>query len=269
MPLNIIVCVKQTPATANIQIDSHTGLLKSDGVNWGINPFDEYAIEEGIRLKERIPGSWCGALTLGLPRSEEVLREAIARGCDEAFHICGQEFDGSDTFATSYALHKGIQKLIQTKGKIDLILCGKQTNDGDAGQVGPGIAAWLDWPSVSYVKKIEEVNEKQVKIHRMMEDGSDILEVSLPAVLSVVKEINEPRLPSLKGKMASKKAVISKWNAEELGCDRSKVGLQGSPTVVAKRFLPPSRPQGTRLDGATIEDKAKKLVEKLKEHKLI
>ncbi|MBI4057291.1 MAG: electron transfer flavoprotein subunit beta/FixA family protein [Elusimicrobia bacterium] len=267
--MNIIVCIKQTPATTNIQIDPKTGALRSDRVTLGFNPFDEYALEEGIRLKERVPGSWCGALTLGLPQAEDVLREAIARGCDEGFHICGDEFDQSDAYATSYALHKGIQKIAQVKGKVDLVICGKQTNDGDTGHVGPGIAAWLDWPGVAYVKKVEEVQEQNIKVYRMMEDGSDILEISLPAVMTVVKEINEPRLPSLKGKMASKKAVIPKWGASDLGCEISKIGKNGSPTVVVEWGNPPTRAQGTRIEGATVEEKAKKLVEKIKEVKLL
>jgi electron transfer flavoprotein alpha/beta subunit len=269
MGLHIVVCIKQTPATSNIQIDPATGTLKREGMAAAINPFDEYAIEEGVSIKERLPGSTVSVITMGPPQAEEALRDAIARGCDQAFHVTSRAFAGADTYATSYTLFKGIQKIVKEKGPVHLVICGKQTNDGDTGHVGPGIGAWLDWPDAAYVKKVEAVDDKRVVIHRMMEDGTDVLELELPAVLSVVKEINTPRVPSLKGKMAAKKAVIPKWNETDLECEKSKIGLGGSPTIVAKSFNPPPRKGGVLLDGATPQEKAKKLVDKLQEMKLI
>lgn len=269
MPLNIVVCIKQTPATANIQIDPKTGTLKREGMAAAINPFDEYALEEGIRLKEKIPGSTVMVITMGPPQAEDALREAIARGADESFLITDRAFAGADTYATSYTLTMGIKKIIALKGKVDLIFCGKQTNDGDTGHVGPGIAAWLDWPNAAYVKKVEEASDERIVVHRMMEDGTDVLELPLPSVIAVVKEINEPRLPSLKGKMSAKKAIIPRWGPDELGCDRSKIGLGGSPTIVASSYNPPPRSGGARIDGATPEEKARILVAKLKELKLL
>ncbi|MGQ0643926.1 MAG: electron transfer flavoprotein subunit beta/FixA family protein [Elusimicrobiota bacterium] len=269
MGLHIVVCIKQTPATSNIQIDPATGTLKREGMAAAINPFDEYAIEEGVSIKERLPGSTVSVITMGPPQAEEALRDAIARGCDQAFHVTSRAFAGADTYATSYTLFKGIQKIVKEKGPVHLVICGKQTNDGDTGHVGPGIGAWLDWPDAAYVKKVETVDDKRVVIHRMMEDGTDVLELELPAVLSVVKEINTPRVPSLKGKMAAKKAVIPKWNETDLECEKSKIGLGGSPTIVAKSFNPPPRKGGVLLDGATPQEKAKKLVDKLQEMKLI
>ena len=269
MPLHIVVCIKQTPATTNIQIDPKTGTMKREGMAAAINPFDEFAIEESVRIKEKVPGSFVSILTMGPPQAEEALREALSRGSDAAYLITDRAFAGADTYATSYALSMGIGKIAQVKAPVDLILCGKQTNDGDTGHVGPGIAAWLDWPNVAYVRKIEEIREGLIRVQRMMEDGYDVLEMPLPAVISVTKEINEPRLPSLKGKMAAKKAVIPRWGPDDLGCDRSKIGLGGSPTIVAKSFNPPSRPQGLRIEGATNEEKVKKLVEKLRELKLL
>lgn len=267
--MHIVVCIKQTPATANVQIDPKTGTLKRDGMAAAINPFDEYAIEEAVRIKEKLPGSTVSVLTMGPPQAEEALRDAIARGCDDAFHVTDRAFAGADTWATSYTLQMAIRKIAAEKKPVDLIICGKQTNDGDTGHVGPGIAAWLNFANAAYVGKVEDVKEGSLTVRRMMEDGYDVLELPTPALISVVKEINEPRLPSLKGKLASKKAVIPKWDAAALGADKSKIGLSGSPTIVAKSFNPPPRKGGERIEGATSEEKAKKLVARLKELKVI
>ncbi len=269
MGIHIVVCIKQTPASTNVQIDPETGTLKREGSDAAINPFDEFAIEEAVRLKERIPGSSVSALTMGPPKAEDILRDAIARGCDQAFHITSRAFAGSDTWATSYTLSKGIEKISQEKGAVHLVLCGKQTNDGDTGHIGPGVGAWLDWPNVAYIRKVDEIDDKHVVVHRLMEDGVDVLDMTLPAVISVVKEINEPRVASLKGKMNAKKAVIAKWDENALGCDPASIGLKGSPTVVARSFVPPPRKGGERIQGATVEEKAKNLVDKLQEMKLI
>ncbi len=267
--MHIVVCIKQTPATANIQIDPKTGTLKREGMAAAINPFDEYAIEEAVRIKEKLPGSTVSVVTMGPPQAEDALRDAIARGCDDAYHVTDRAFAGADTWATSYTLQMAIRKIAQVKKPFDLIICGKQTNDGDTGHVGPGIASWLDVPNVAYVGKVEDVKEGSLTVRRMMEDGYDILELNTPALISVVKEINEPRLASLKGKLAAKKAEIPKWNAEAIGADKSKIGLGGSPTIVARSYNPPPRKGGVRIEGATPEEKAKNLVAKLRELKLI
>jgi len=269
MGLHIVVCIKQTPATSNIQIDPVTGTLKREGMVSAINPFDEYAIEEAVRLKERVAGSTVSVLTMGPPQAEESLRDAVARGADQAFHLTSRAFAGADTWATSYTLSKGIQKIIKEKGPVHLVICGKQTNDGDTGHVGPGIATWLGWPDVAYVKKVEAVDEQKIVVHRMMEDGVDVLEMDLPAVIAVLKEINTPRVASLKGKMNAKKVVIPQWNEEAIEADKKCIGLGGSPTIVSKSFNPPPRKGGIKLDGATPQEKAKALVDKLQEHKLI
>jgi electron transfer flavoprotein beta subunit len=206
---------------------------------------------------------------MGPPSAEESLREAIARGCDQAYHVTSRAFAGADTWATSYTLQKAIQKIAKEKGPVNLVICGKQTNDGDTGHVGPGIGAWLDWPNVAYVKKVESIDDKKIVVHRMMEDGSDVLEMDLPAVIAVVKEINEPRVSSLKGKMNAKKAVIPKWTEVEIEAELTKIGLKGSPTIVSKSFSPPPRKGGVRVEGATVAEKAKNLVDKLQEMKLI
>jgi len=267
--MHIIVCIKQTPATANVQIDPKTGTLKREGMAAAINPFDEYAIEEAVRIKEKLPGTTVSVVTMGPPQAEEALRDAIARGCDEGFHVTDRAFAGADTWATSYTLQMAIRKISQERKPFDLIICGKQTNDGDTGHVGPGIAAWLNIPNAAYVGHVEEVKEGSITVRRMMEDGYDILEMPTPCLMSVVKEINEPRLPSLKGKLAAKKAVIPKWDAAAINADKSNIGLSGSPTIVAKSFNPPPRKGGERVEGATAEEKAKKLIARMKEMKVI
>lgn len=269
--MHIVVCIKQTPATTNVQIDPKTGTLLREGVAAAINPFDEYAIEEAVRIKERLKEEVIiSVVTMGPPQAEESLRDAIARGCNYAFHLCDRSFAGADTYATSYTLSIGINKIAQVLGKpVDLIICGKQTNDGDTGHIGPGIASWLGIPNVAYVRKVERIEDGVIKVHRMMEDGTDVIEMPIPCLISVVKEINEPRIPSLKGKLAAKKAEIPRWGPNEINADKTKVGLLGSPTVVSKSFTPPPRKGGEKILGETPHQKVKNLVERLKEFKLI
>ncbi|MFH1619083.1 MAG: electron transfer flavoprotein subunit beta/FixA family protein [bacterium] len=266
--MNIVVCVKQTPVSDNIQVDPKTGCLIREGAEAGINPFDEFAIEEAVRLKERLPGSVVCALTMGPPRAEEVLREAIARGCDSAVHLCDSALGGSDTWATSYSLSMTVKK-ISAMSPVGLVLCGKQTNDSDTGHIGPGMAAWLDWPGTAFVRKVREITATSITVERLMEDGMDIIEMPLPAVISVVKEINEPRIASLRGRLAAKKTVIPRWTAAEIGCDPMKIGGSGSPTSVVRCFTPEKRSDGMRIEGASAAEKVSRLLDILKERKLI
>lgn len=247
--MNIIVCIKQVPDTTDIRIDPQTNTLIRQGVASIINPFDMYALEEALRIKEKNEGSKVSVITMGPPQAENALREAIALGCDEAFLISDRAFAGSDTWATSYTLACAIKKV----GNFDLIICGKQAIDGDTAQVGPGISVQLNIPQVTYVKKIEEINKKYARVQRMTEEGYEIIETPMPCLLTVVKEINEPRLPSLKGKMKAKKAEITIWNSEEIDADPERLGLPGSPTQVIKIFTPPVRKGGQMLEGETRE----------------
>jgi len=256
--MNIIVCIKQVPNTTDVRIDPETNTLIREGVESVINPFDAYAIEEGVRLKEKFPGKLT-VISMGPPQAENALKEAISLGCDEAVLISDRAFAGSDTWATSYTLAMAIKKIKD----FDIIICGKQASDGDTAQVGPGISAHLDIPQVTYVKKIEELDEKKAKLERLMEDGFEIIETPLPCLITVVKEINEPRLPSLKGKMRAKKADVIKWTASDIGCDAANIGLDGSPTRVVKIFTPPPRKGGQILEGETNEV-TKKLADLLK-----
>ncbi|MFZ2603230.1 MAG: electron transfer flavoprotein subunit beta/FixA family protein [Candidatus Omnitrophota bacterium] len=246
--MNIIVCIKQVPETTEVRINPETNTLIREGVKAIINPFDMYAIEEGIRLKERFTGKLT-IITMGPPQAEAALREAISLGADEGILVCDRAFAGSDTWATSYTLAGAIKKL----GEFDLILCGKQASDGDTAQVGPGISTHLNIPQVTYVKKIEEVKDKTMRVERMMEEGFEIIETPLPALLTVVKEINEPRLPSLKGLMRAKSAKITLWTQKDLDLDPQNIGLSGSPTQVVKIFTPAQRTGGQILTGEVTE----------------
>ncbi len=256
--MNIIVCIKQVPDTADVKINPETNTLIREGVKSIINPFDMYAIEEGIRLKETHGGKVI-AISMGPPQAESALREAISMGVDEAVLITDRAFAGSDTYATSYTLSRAIDKI----ANYDLILCGKQASDGDTAQVGPGIATHLDIPQVTYVKKIVSIDGERAVVERMTEEGYDVVEVQLPALFTVVKEINEPRPPSLRGKMRAKKVQIPHWGAEDLDVDPEKIGLKGSPTQVVKIFTPQRTGTHEIIEGESPEEMAKKLVEKV------
>jgi len=257
--MNIIVSIKQVPGTTEVRIDPRTNTLIREGVESIINPFDMYALEEGIRLKEKTNGK-VTAVTMGPPQAEQALRQALALGVDDGILISDRAFAGSDTWATSYALSAAIKKI----GPYDLIICGKQAMDGDTAQVGPGIAVHLDIPYVAWIRKIEEIKHDRIKVERLMEDGYDILEMSLPALITVVKEINTPRMESLKNKMRAKKAVITTWSAADIGANPDYCGLKGSPTTVVRTFVPKREGKHEIIQGATTAEKVVRLVEKIR-----
>ena len=257
--MNIIVCIKQVPGTNEVRIDPATNTLIREGVESIINPFDMYAIEEAVRTKEKTGGK-VTVISMGPPQVDMALREAISMGCDEAILLTDRAFAGSDTWATSYTLAMAIKKL----RSFDIIFCGKQASDGDTAQVGPGISAHLDIPQVAYVKKIEEIKIGFARVQRMTEEGYDVMETPLPALFTVVKEINTPRIPSLRGKMAAKKAQITMWRASDLGANEKFIGLNGSPTQVVKIFTPAPRTGGEIFKGDT-EEVIAKLIERIKD----
>lgn len=260
--MDIVVCIKQVPDTTEVRINPETNTLIRDGVPSIINPFDENAIEAALQLREKHGGKVI-VITMGPPQAAEALKAAIAMGVDDVALISDRAFAGSDTWATSYTLSQAIKKL----GKIDLILCGKQAIDGDTAQVGPGIAEWLGIPQVTFAVKIEVTNNV-ARVERMLEENNEVVEMPLPGVITVVKQINEPRMPSLKGLMKAKKAVIRNMNAAELEADLSNLGLNGSPTNVMKIFTPPAKGGGEMLIGDAGE-MVDKLIAKLKERKTI
>lgn len=261
--MNIIVCIKQVPGTTEVKINKETNTLVRDGAAAIINPFDNYAVEEGVRLKERFGGK-VTILTMGPPQAEAALRETIEVGADEGILVSDRAFAGSDTLATSYVLSQAILKI----GGYDLIITGKQTLDGDTGQVGPGIAQRLGVPFVAYVSAIEEIRGSILKARRLIDEGHELVEASLPCVMSVSKEINVPRLPSIRGKMKAKSAKFTLWTAAELGVEKEKVGAAGSPTGVVQIFSPKRERMSEMLDGPAAA-KVCRLVEKLGEAKII
>ena len=257
--MNIVVCVKQVPGTTEIKIDPETNTLVREGVESIINPFDAYALEEGVRLRERYGGK-VTAVSMGPPQAEEALRETISLGADEAVLISDRAFAGSDTWATSYVLSRTLARIAD----YDLVICGRQTLDGDTGQVGPGLAEMLGVPFVSYVSRVEEAKDGLMTVQRMVEEGYEVIEAALPAVITVVKEINVPRLPSLRGSMKAKTAQIPVWTAVDIGAEPSKAGIAGSPTRVVKVFFPRRTRASEMLEG-TPEEQVERLVEKLSE----
>jgi electron transfer flavoprotein beta subunit len=234
--LKIVVLIKQVPATDKVKMDEETGTMIRDGLESEINPLDLYAIEEAVRIKERMgTGVEISVISMGPKKAEEAIRIAIALGCDQGFLLSDRKFAGSDTWVTAYTLSQGIMKII---GSFDMILCGERATDGETGQVGPEVGAYLDLPVLTYVSKIEEIGPEKVVAHRAVEGGHEWVEAPLPVLISVVKEINTPRMPNFSGKMKAKKAEIPLVTADDIGADESRLGLKGSPTRVVKIFHP-------------------------------
>jgi electron transfer flavoprotein beta subunit len=261
--MNIVVCLKQVPGTTEVKIDPNTNTLIRQGIENIINPFDTYALEEAVRLKEKHGGK-VTVITMGPPQADASLREAVSLGADDCVLLSDRAFAGADTWATANTLAKAISKI----GNYHLIICGRQTIDGDTGQVGPEMAEMLNIPFVAYVSKIEEITDNYLRVARMVEDGHEVIETSLPAVITVAKEINVPRLPSLRGIMKSKSVAIATWGVKDLGIDPNTVGLAGSSTQVVKIFFPQRVSQAEVLTGDAAAQ-VDKLLEKLKTANLI
>ncbi len=256
--MKIVVCLKQVPDAKEVRLDPETNTLAREGVDSIMNPYDQHALEEGVRLREAHGGEVV-ALTMGPPQAEDILRQAIACGADSGVLVSDRAFAGADTWATSYTLEKAIKHI----GGADLVLCGKQAIDGDTAQVGPGIATRMNVPFVTCIQKVREADEKGLVVERMMDDGFDVVRAPFPVVVTVVKDINEPRVPSLKGKMKAKKAQIQMLSAEDINAESQCIGLNGSPTQVAKVFPPPPRSEKAILTGS-LDEQIEQLVEKLK-----
>ena len=263
--MDILVCIKQVPDTKNVRIDPETKTLKREGVESIINPYDMYAVEAALRLRDQFGGKVI-ALTMGPPQAEQALRQVVEYGVDEVVLLSDRAFAGADTWATSYTLAKGVEKV----GPVDLIICGKQAADGDTAQVGPGLAERLVMPYVCFVRRVVslDLNSRTIRVERMMDDGYDVVESSLPALLTVVKEIGDLRVPSLKGKMKAKKISVPVWNAADIAADPDCLGLPGSPTQVVEIFAPKPRGQRLMLEGEP-EEQAEKLLDLLRQDKII
>ncbi|GAB6138936.1 electron transfer flavoprotein subunit beta/FixA family protein [Halanaerobaculum tunisiense] len=261
--MNIVVCVKQVPDTNEVKIDPETGTLIREGVPSIINPEDKNGIEEAVRLKEEYGGK-VTVISMGPPQAKESLKEAWAMGADEAILVSDRAFAGADTLATSYTLSQAIKKI----GDYDIIFCGRQAIDGDTAQVGPQIAENLNIPQVTYADSLE-LDDEQVRIKRVLEDGHSIIKTNLPVLVTVLGTINEPRYPSaMRIVKANNSDKIKVWNADDIDANEDKLGLDGSPTWVHDTFVPTHEAKGEMLEGDK-EEQAKTLVAKLKEDKAI
>jgi len=262
--MKIVVCIKQVPASGDATIDPETKRIVREGLKSMLNPFDLYAVEEAVQLKEKFGGETI-ALSMGPESALNSLREAISIGIDRGVLLSDKAFGGSDTWATSYVLAKAIEKI----GDVDLVICGKQAIDGDTAQVGPGIAARLDWLQATYVDDINQVKAKGITVRRMNEEGYDICELNYPAVITVVKGINVPRVPTLKGVLGSKHADIPILKPDDIDAEIDKIGLLPSPTRVVKTAPPHPRNAVTqKIEGQPAEC-ASILVAELKSRNII
>ena len=259
--MKILVCVKQVPDTTEVRIDRETNTLQRQGVSSILNPFDRHALEAALRVKERCGGT-VSVLTMGPLQAQEVLKECLALGADEAVLLSDKAFAGADTLATSRTLAAAISKL----GPTELIFCGKQAIDGDTAQVGPELAEHLNMAQVTCVSGLEVFPEQQRLIaEREVEDGHEVLELPFPAVLTISKCLNEPRYPSIKGRLRANKTSIPILNLEDLGLRAEETGLQGSPTRVVRIFAPETRKGGEVIQGMAPRQAADLLAIRLKQ----
>jgi electron transfer flavoprotein beta subunit len=246
--MHFIVCVKMVPDTTQVKIDPVTNTLIREGVPFITNPFDTHALEEALRLKEKYGGT-ITALSMGPPSAETVLKRALALGVDEAVLLSDRAFGGADTLATSLVLAQAIAKLNE-KDPVDIVFCGKQTIDGDTAQVGPGIASRLKFSQLTLVDQIIELHKEKriIIVRRALEDRHEIVESKLPALITVVREINVPRYPTVPGRLEAAEVKLPVWNNDVLKLDPNTIGLNGSPTQV-RRIFAPVRAQGEIIPG--------------------
>jgi len=227
--MNIIVPIKQVPETSNVKMDEETGTMVREGVESIVNPLDLYAIELALQLKEKHDGQVI-VISMGPRSAEKAIKEAISMGCDDGVLISDRAFAGSCTHATSYVLSKAIDKL----GDFDLIITGVRATDGDTGHVGPGIASFLDLPLSTYTSQIKYIGDDTITVERLLETGYETLKLPLPCLLTVVKEISYPRLPTLRGKQRARKIDVPVWTPKDMDVDENLLGLEGSLVRVVK-----------------------------------
>jgi electron transfer flavoprotein beta subunit len=260
-----VVCIKQVPDIANVRINPESNTLMREGIPSTTNPFDLYALEAALSLRDEYGGK-VTVITMGPPQAEQVLRSAVAMGADEVLLLSDRAFAGADTLATSFVLARAIEKL---KPRPDLVFTGKQAIDGDTGQVGPGIARRLDWTQLTYAYRIGKSSKGKIEVERLLENGRELLTAELPAVVSVVKDLNAPRLPSLRGLRRSREIEIPAWGNNELELDPEEVGLAGSPTQVVKITTPTSELGDGELTEAPPKEAAALLVKWLDDNKVL
>jgi electron transfer flavoprotein beta subunit len=250
--MNIVICVKQVPDTET-KIKVKDGQVDHTETKYVVNPYDEYAIEEGLRIKERLGEGKITLMTTGPERAKDALKSGLAVGADEAIHVVDEAFEGSDPYATALILSKALEKM-----DYDIIFCGKQGVDEDHAQVGIALAELLDIPHVSVVTKLEIAEDRKSAVaHREVEGGHEVVETPLPAVITAQKGLNEPRYASIKGIMAVKKKVIPELNADEVGVDRDKVGSEAAKIRFVEVKLPAERVAGRIFDEDPVQDAIK------------
>lgn len=263
--MKIVVCVKQVPDTADIRWTENNTMVR-EGVESIMNPFDEYAVETAVRIKEANPDVTITAVTMGPPQAKDVLKRSIAMGADEAILVSDRKFAGADTWATSHTLAKAIKEKV---GDFDLIICGQFAIDGDTAQTGPGIAEQLDIAQVTYAKEVEYSGGNTVIVKREVEDGLQKVEMKLPGLTCMLKCDYEPRMPSIKGTMKANRTTIAEYGMAEIGLELENVGIKGSPTFVSRAFRPEQKGAGEIINAATPREAVKTLLEKLKSDKVL
>jgi electron transfer flavoprotein beta subunit len=263
--MRIIVLVKQVPNTTEVRLDPKTGNLIREGVESIVNPDDRHAVEAAVRLKDDGKGRVI-VLSMGPAQAIDAISEAMGMGADEGILLTDRAFAGADTWATSFTLGKAIERI----GEYDLVMCGRQAIDGDTAQIGPQVADYLKIPQVSYVFEIEEIKGRSVVVKRRLEDGFERIESDLPALLTVIGELNKPRYPRIDRLIDScrDRAPIKIWNAADIGVQTKDVGLEGSLTHVIKTFAPKLQRHTEMLQGDA-ETSVRSLLGKLREKRLV
>lgn len=237
--IHIVVCIKQVPDSAQIRVHPVTNTIMRQGVPAIINPYDLYALEEALRIKDKF-GGFVTVITMGPPQAEAALRKALSFGADDAILVTDRAFAGADTLATSFALASAIRQ-IEKGMPVDLVFCGKQTIDGDTAQVGPGIAKRLNLELLTYISSIVSVNtdRKEIVVQRRSEGGVQVLKTRLPSLVTMLEGSNEMRFATMPNMIRAARTTVKRWDRVAAGIeDITKVGLKGSPTVVSKVFAP-------------------------------
>lgn len=262
--MNILVCIKQVPGTSKVEVDPITGVLKRDGIDSKMNPYDLFALETALKIKEKI-GGVVKVLSMGPNQALSVIKEAFTMGADEGTLLSDRKFGGADVLATSYTIAQGVKKM----GDLDLVICGKQTTDGDTAQVGPEMAEWLNIPHVANVKNIIKVEASSITVEMDMPESIETVEISYPCLLTVDKGIYQPRLPSYKKKIATKDREIRILGLNDLENKNEKdYGLNGSPTRV-ERIFPPEANKDREMWSGNVDELSGKIASKLKQLKFI
>ena len=262
--MNILVCIKQVPGTSKVEVDPVTGVLKRDSADTKMNPYDLFALETALRIREEVGGT-IKVISMGPPQAMDVIKEAFSMGADDGALVSDRKFGGADVLATSYTISQGVRKM----GDFDLILCGKQTTDGDTAQVGPEMAEYLGIPHIANVIDIINVKENSMQLKMDMPNTVEIAEVKFPCLLTVEKDIFVPRLPSYLLQKQSKDRPVKIMTFEDMADQNlSKYGLVGSPTAVEKMFAPPEVEKQVYFDGDA-KEKTKQLFDVLVNKKVI